>query len=118
MTRAIVVGRGTRLFSLDRLRIRVWMWGPRWRSSFGVRRVLLSEIAPESAPYHRPGKTLSVFTLEDDVRERICDEIRPGVYAQWSDPRDTFGRIEKAKGVLMDRKAKAARSLSKGAGVR
>lgn len=85
-------GGGRRLFSLDRLRVRVWMWGPRWRRAFGVREVPLTEIAPESVPYHprARGKTLLVFSLEDEVRERVLEEIRPGVYAQWSDPREVW----------------------------
>lgn len=81
-----VIGGGARLYSADRLRVRVWMWGPRWRSAFGVTRVPIAEFDPRVAPLFRPGTKLSVFTLEEDVRERVLDEIRPGVYAMWSDP--------------------------------
>lgn len=27
----------------------------------------------------------------DDIQERVCEEIRPGVFAQWSDPFERFG---------------------------
>lgn len=80
-----------RLYSLDHLpMVRVWMHGRRWRRHFGVREVPIAEFAPSSAPYHRPGKKLLVFSLEDDVRELVLEELRPGVYAEWSDPRDLF----------------------------
>jgi hypothetical protein len=89
--RRALIGGGTQLFSLDYIRVRTWMWGPRWRSLFGVRHVPLVEVNPIAAPYHPADKKVWLFTLEDDVRERVLEEIRPGVYADWSDPRERFG---------------------------
>lgn len=64
----------------------MWMWGPGWRKAFGVREVPLADVSPSSVPFHPRGKKLLMFTLEDDVRERVMigrDELRPGVYAEW-----------------------------------
>lgn len=79
------------LWSFDELpRARVWMTGPHWRRLFGVQQVPLVDVAPDSARFHRPGKQVLLFTFEDDVRELVLEEIRPGVYAEWSDPREMF----------------------------
>ena len=64
--------------------VRCLMIGPRWRRHFGVERRPLCEVRP---PWHalvRHGRRwVLCFTLEDDVRERVLDGIRPGVYAEW-----------------------------------
>jgi hypothetical protein len=76
-----------RMWSLDGLLMpRVYMRGPKWRRSFGVREVPIAEIDPDAACFHRPGRKLLMFSLEDDVRELLLiglDELRPGVFAQW-----------------------------------
>jgi hypothetical protein len=82
-----------RVFVFDGLRMpRVWMHGRRWKRHFGVRAVPLVDVAPGAAPYHRVGKTLLVYTFEEDIRELVLlgRELRPGVYAQWWDPRELF----------------------------
>lgn len=34
------------------------------------------------------GDTRAGYSFEDDVRERVLEEVRPGVVAMWSDPRE------------------------------
>lgn len=34
---------------------------------------------------------ITTHTLEEDVRERTLEELRPGVYAAWSDPLERLG---------------------------
>lgn len=76
-----------RMWSVDDLPMpRVFMHGPRWRSAFGVSEIPIAVLDPERAHWHRPGRKLLTFTLEEDVRERVCVEIRPGVVAEWMDP--------------------------------
>lgn len=70
---------------------RAFMYGPRWRRHFDVREVPVADVDPVAAKYHRPGRTLLVFTFEPDVRELLQLEIRPGVFAEWSDPREQIG---------------------------
>jgi hypothetical protein len=70
-----------RLWNADHLPMpRVFMIGPRWRRHFGVK----------SEPRAFRSSKLT-FTFEPDVRELVLDEIRPGVYAQWSDPFERLG---------------------------
>lgn len=71
---------------------RIWMWGPRWMRYFNVQLVPIATFAP-----HRAGKKLLVVTLEDDLRELMFQEIRPGVYADWSDPREQLGLTERRR---------------------
>lgn len=62
------------------------MWGPKWRRYFDVREVAIADLDPAAVPFHPRGKKLLMFTLEDDVRERVMigrEELRPGVYAMW-----------------------------------
>lgn len=70
-----------RLYVFDELQMpRVWITGPRWRRHFGVREAC-----------HRIQRTsMLIYSFEDDVRELVLGqlEIRPGVYAQWVDPRE------------------------------
>lgn len=80
-----------RIWSIDRLPVRAFMFGPKWKRLFDVREVPVAEVDRLSAKYHRPGKKLLVFTLEEDIRERVQVEIRPGVFAEWSDPREQLG---------------------------
>lgn len=69
-----------RLFCFDELpMVRVWMTGPHWRQRFGVHQQRVVE-----------GKAVLVFSFEEDVRELVLVELRPGVYAQWADPREIF----------------------------
>jgi hypothetical protein len=78
-----------KLHSLDNLpALRCFLHGPKWRRHFGITETPIAEIDPNAARFHRPGRKLLLFTLEADVRERIQEEIRPGVYAEWSDPRE------------------------------
>jgi hypothetical protein len=92
-----------RIFVLDGLRMpRVWTHGPQWKRSFGVREVpLVDLLAPgerekfdlESHPkLLRPVLT---WSFEEDLRELIQEEIRPGVYAEWSDPFEAMGLQQK-----------------------
>lgn len=83
-----------RLWSIDGLLMAsVWMYGPRWRRHFAVVETPIVELDPEAAKYHRPGRKLLTFTLEDDVRELIMDPINPALdrVAMWSDPRERLG---------------------------
>jgi hypothetical protein len=80
-----------RMWSLDRLPMpRAFMTGPRWRSTFGVREVPIAELDPDAARFHRPGRKLLMFSLEEDVRERVTlgygarEQLRPGVFEEWS----------------------------------
>lgn len=83
--------RTLRLYHLDGLKTpRCWMWGPQWKRHFQVRARRIAEVAPASAKYFRTGATVLVFSFEDDIRELVLEEIRPGVYAQWSDPRERY----------------------------
>jgi len=79
-----------RIYSLDGLRTRVWMTGPKWRRFFDVHQRPLGEVYQDRAAFLNPRKHVLVFTLEDDIRELVLEELRPGVYAQWSDPRERF----------------------------
>lgn len=78
---------------LDGLRMpRVWMHGPKWMRSFGVREVLLVDILPDRMrPYFDPKRKGLTWSFEDDIRELITEEIRPGLVAQWSDPLERIG---------------------------
>lgn len=80
-----------RIYVLDGLRTsRVWMHGPRWRSSFGVREVPLVDLLHPPCVSNTKRKVLT-WSFEDDIRELMLDEIRPGVFAQWSDPFERIG---------------------------
>lgn len=82
-----------RMWSTDRLPMpRAFFYGPRWRRHFGVSEVPIVDIAPEAAKYHRHGRKLLIFSLEEDVRELICEPIYHDKYAMWSDPREGIGR--------------------------
>lgn len=77
-----------RMWSIDHLTMpRCWMHGPRWRTHFDVKQIPIADlVSKEEARWHRPGRKLLVFSLEDDIRELLyagADEIRPGVYAEW-----------------------------------
>jgi hypothetical protein len=84
-----------RVWSLDGLRVRFWMSGPRWMQHFGVRVVPIADVVPaDQVSWHRAGKRILLVSLEADVRELVRadqDEIRPGVRAEWSDPYEQFG---------------------------
>jgi hypothetical protein len=84
--------RGIRhLYQCDRLQhARVWMTGPHWRKCFGVQRAM----------------TVLLFSFEEDVRELVLEEIRPGVYAQWSDPRERFGLLLASRRRQLDARGK------------
>lgn len=73
--------------------LRTLICGPDWRKGFEVRRRRASEIWPHVGRVRsrRARKTVLAFTFEQDIRERICEELRPGVYAQWSDPYEWLG---------------------------
>ena len=58
-----------RMWSLERLPLpRAFFHGPRWRSTCGVRDVPIADVDPIAARYHRPGRRLLMFTLEEEVR--------------------------------------------------
>jgi len=88
----------SRIYNVDGLRMpRCWMWGPKWKRHFNVRAVPITDVFPQSAPYHRPWATVLVFTFEEDLREMILEEIRPGVHAMWSDPRERISAAAAAE---------------------
>jgi hypothetical protein len=73
---------------------RVFMYGPKWRRHFKVIEVPIADVDAATAQYYQPRSNrakLLMFTLEDDVRELVTEEVRPGVTAQWSDPRERLG---------------------------
>jgi len=76
-----------RIWNLDRLpQVRCLLVGPRWKRGFNVQRVPIADLIPaREVPWHRPGRRVLVFTLEEDIRERVLMglELRPGVVAQW-----------------------------------
>jgi hypothetical protein len=76
-----------RMYSLDNLPMpRAFFKGPKWKRHCGVREVPIADVLPIAAQYHRPGRKLLIFSLEDEVRERVLPrEIRPGVIPMWSD---------------------------------
>ena len=82
--------------SIDELPMpRAWMHGPRWQSHFGVTQRPIADVDPPWASRCRAGrKFVLVFTFEDEVRERVLEEIRPGVFAQWSAPLERLGLDE------------------------
>jgi hypothetical protein len=81
-----------KLFSDDGLILpRVWMYGPRWRSHFGVVEKPIAEIDPVAATLHRPGRKLLMFTLEEDVRDLVLVMLDNNRAAMWSDPREQMG---------------------------
>lgn len=49
--------------------LRMVICGPKWRQFF-----------------YEPGSREVRDVFHEDVRERVLEEVRPGVYAQWSDP--------------------------------
>jgi hypothetical protein len=55
----------------------------------------IADVDPPWASRCRAGrKFVLVFTFEDEVRERVLEEIRPGVFAQWSAPLERLGLDE------------------------
>jgi hypothetical protein len=66
----------------------VWMRGPKWQRAFNVQCRRIAEVEPAEAVHYRPSQTFWWYDFEADVRERVLDEIRPGVVAEWSDPRE------------------------------
>jgi len=78
-----------RMWSMEQLPMpRAFFRGPRWKRLCGVRETPIVEIDPVAAQYHRKGRKLLIFSFEDDVRERVLEELRPEVFAMWSDPRE------------------------------
>ncbi len=95
-----------RLWNLDALPIvRCLMFGPGWRRHFSVARRSIEDVKPPWMDRCRDGRRwLLTITLEEDVRELVTtagagcpeppkpeprfDEIRPGVFAMWDDPRE------------------------------
>jgi hypothetical protein len=84
--------RGTRrIWSYDHLPMpRAFMHGPHWRRYFDVRRNVRARGQEPVA--QELEDAMLVFTFEDDVRERVLDEVRPGVVSQWSDPLERVTR--------------------------
>lgn len=82
-----------RVWNLDNLpTVRCFMCGRGWRSHFGVEQRPIAAVKPPWWPLCRLSRRwVLVFTLEEDVRERVLDELQPGVVAMWSDPRDWLG---------------------------
>jgi hypothetical protein len=72
---------------------RVFLRGPRWQKHFNVQRRPIADVHPWSAESRRPGKTLFVYSFLDDVRERVLEQLRHDVYAEWSDPREGLQRL-------------------------
>ena len=72
--------KGTRrVWSPDRLPMpRALFHGPKWRRRCDV--YLLGSVTPKL-----------VFSFEDEVRERVLEQLRPGVFAMWSDPFEQLG---------------------------
>lgn len=92
-----------RLWNVDALPgVRCRLMGPRWRQHFGVEQRPIDEVRPPWMNECRVGRRwVLVFTLEQDVRELVTtagagapepdpefDELRPGVFAMFEDPRD------------------------------
>lgn len=73
------------------LRAGIFITGPRARRLFGITRRPIADVAPFSAPLHRPGKQLWWYDLEDDVRELVCEPLSLDRIAQWSDPKEQLG---------------------------
>jgi hypothetical protein len=70
-----------RLWNDDNLPMpRAFMIGPKWRRHFGVR--------SERRAF---ASTKLTFTFEDDVRELVLEQLRPGTVAEWSDPLEWLG---------------------------
>jgi hypothetical protein len=63
---------------------RVWLFGPRWRRRFDVRRVAVTLPLREGAICRK----VLVYDLEPDVRELVTEALRHDVVAMWSDPRE------------------------------
>lgn len=41
--------------------------------------------------FYEPGSRELRDVFYEDVRERVCEELRPGVTAMWSDPHERLG---------------------------
>lgn len=89
------------MYSIDGLRVpRAWFHGPKWKRLCGVREVPIADLVPaEQLTWHPRGKKILVFSFEEDLRELMFEEIRPGVYADWSDPREQLGLTTHTNGV-------------------
>lgn len=79
-----------RIWNIDELPVvSCLLIGPKWRRHFNVEQRPIASVNPPWAPLCREGRRfVSVFTLEEDVRERVVfqgEELRPGVFAMWSD---------------------------------
>lgn len=82
-----------RMWSLDRLPMaQAFFHGPKWKRLCGVEEKRIADIDPAAAKLHRPGRKLLMFSLEDEVRElatrrglKVYEELRPGVFEEWSD---------------------------------
>lgn len=76
-----------RVYCLEPTRVRVWFYGPKWKRLCGVREVPIADVVPpEQVAWHRAGKRILVFSIEEEIRERVLEEIRPGVFSMWTDP--------------------------------
>jgi hypothetical protein len=69
---------------------RVWMSLPGGWYTYGVTRRLRA-LGVETRQLVRTGRRVRVYDYELDVRERVLEELRPGVVAMWADPLERFG---------------------------
>lgn len=78
-----------RMWSTDRLPMpRAFFFGRRWKKLCDVTERPIAEVDPEAAKYHRPGRKLLLFSLEEEVRERVLEQLAPGVFAEWTDVKE------------------------------
>lgn len=71
---------------------RVWLHGPKWQRAFNVQHLPIAEVDPVAARRYLPSVKFWWYDFTDDVRERVLEPIRFDVYAEWSDPREQWGR--------------------------
>lgn len=72
-----------------------WISGRKFKKLLGIVEVAKADlvVCPMSFYlYGRTEKTVLVVDLFEDFIERICEEIRPGIYAMWTDPTERFQR--------------------------
>src|SRR5688572_10839193 len=86
-------GGKSRIWSIDDLPMpRAWFHGPKWKPLCGVTQRPIAEVNPPWANRVRANRRfVLVFTFEEEVRERVLEQLAPGVFAMWSDPREQLG---------------------------
>ncbi len=75
---------------------RVWVSyasrsGERKARAAGIERRRVLDVFPKCTDRRQPDRRAWFYDFEEDVRERLFEELRPGVVAMWADPLERLG---------------------------